>query len=126
MMDGVLLLGDLSALPGQLGTIFYHIVLPMLLIIAIGFTVQRQLGLDMKTMVRLNFYFIVPAIIYYVLVTSELKRRGQLESVGGEIAVGRLIEETPTAANVERYCRLVRDRAVLQRGGAGGLRCRWR
>jgi len=72
MIDGVLMLADLSDLPTQLGTIFYHIVLPMLLIIGIGFVVQRKLGLDMKTMVRLNFYFIVPAIIYYVLVTSEL------------------------------------------------------
>jgi len=87
MMDGVLLLGDLSALPGQLGTIFYHIVLPMLLIIAIGFTVQRQLGLDMKTMVRLNFYFIVPAIIYYVLVTSELKAGDVGTVVGFHVAM---------------------------------------
>ena len=65
-------LAHLSALPGQLGAIFYQIVLPMLLIIGVGYTVQRKLGLDMKTLVRLNFYFIVPAIIYYVLVTSEL------------------------------------------------------
>ncbi|MCK6473750.1 MAG: replicative DNA helicase [Planctomycetes bacterium] len=46
-----------------------------------------------------------------LLVQSALEKRGLLERVGGKEIVGRLIEETPNAANVERYCRIVRERA---------------
>src|SRR5690606_15930895 len=58
--------------PGQLGTIFYFIVLPMLLLIGIGFFLQRTVVLDMRTLVRLNLYFIVPGIIYVSVTSSPL------------------------------------------------------
>ncbi|HYF51778.1 MAG TPA: replicative DNA helicase [Planctomycetota bacterium] len=45
-------------------------------------------------------------------VVSELTRRGKLEAVGGKEAIGQIIMATPTAANVESYCRLVHDRAI--------------
>jgi replicative DNA helicase len=47
-----------------------------------------------------------------VFVRSELERRGLVERVGGRETLGRLIEGTPTPANIERYCRIVRDRAL--------------
>ncbi|HYG75359.1 MAG TPA: replicative DNA helicase [Planctomycetota bacterium] len=43
---------------------------------------------------------------------SELRKQGQLEAAGGEALIGRLILNTPSAANIESYCRVVRDRAV--------------
>lgn len=46
-----------------------------------------------------------------LIVRSELEKRGLSERVGGLETVGRLMEETPNAANIERYCRLVRERA---------------
>jgi len=45
-------------------------------------------------------------------VVSELTRRGQLEAVGGKETIGRMILATPSAANIEAYCKAVRDRAV--------------
>jgi len=47
-----------------------------------------------------------------VFVTSELARRGLLESVGGKETIARLIMSTPSAAGIEAYCQLVRERAV--------------
>jgi len=45
-------------------------------------------------------------------VQSELDRRGLTERVGGKDILRKLVDQTPTAANVERYCRIVRERAV--------------
>ncbi|KKL60954.1 hypothetical protein LCGC14_2200150, partial [marine sediment metagenome] len=56
----------------QLGQIFYHIVLPIGLLAGLGFVLQRKLGLDMPTLTRLNFYLIIPGLIYYAVVTSTL------------------------------------------------------
>ena len=45
-------------------------------------------------------------------VGSELDRRGLTERVGGKDVPGRLLEATPNPGNVERYCRIVRERAT--------------
>lgn len=66
------MLADLAALPGSLGRIFYFIVLPMLLLVLLGYVVQRRLGLDMPTLTRLNFYLVVPALIYFSVVNSKV------------------------------------------------------
>ena len=63
---------SLGELPWQVGHIFYFIVLPMLLVAGAGYLIQRTLGLDLQTLKRLNFYFVMPAIIYYSVVTSTL------------------------------------------------------
>jgi replicative DNA helicase len=47
-----------------------------------------------------------------LFVTSELTRQGLLESVGGKETIGRLIMATPSAANIESYCHVVRSRAT--------------
>ncbi len=47
-----------------------------------------------------------------VTVAEELQRRGQLEAVGGKQYLGSLAEETPTAANIWYYARIVKDRAL--------------
>ena len=63
---------DVLELTTQLGHIFYFIVLPVLLLAVLGFVLQRTLGLEMDTLKRLNFYFIIPAIIYCSLVSAEI------------------------------------------------------
>ena len=45
-------------------------------------------------------------------VISELAKRGLLEAVGGKETIGKLIMRTPSAASIENYCRLVRERAI--------------
>lgn len=56
----------------QLGEIFYFILLPVLLLAGIGYTIQKRLGLDMPTLTRLNFHLVMPGIVYFSLVTSNL------------------------------------------------------
>jgi len=80
-------------LPAQLGHIFYFIVLPVLLLAGIGFLLQRALGLDMPTLTRLNFYFVIPAIIYFKLVTA----RVALDDVGTVILFALVVMAAQTA-----------------------------
>jgi len=47
-------------------------------------------------------------------IKDHLVQRGQLTAVGGEIYLGELIEAVPTAANVNHYAQLIRERAILR------------
>lgn len=49
-----------------------------------------------------------------LLVRDELSRRGILEAVGGLSFLGAIVDATPNAANVEAYCRIVEEKAVLR------------
>lgn len=80
-------LADIATLPAQLWTIFHRIVLPILLLAGIGYALQRTLTLDMPTLRRLNFYFIIPAIIYVNVVTSKLGGAGVALVVGFTVAL---------------------------------------
>jgi len=75
------LAADVAALPAQLGEIFYTIVFPILLIAGVGWLIQRRLGLDMPTMTRLNFYFLMPAMAYFSIVTSPISGTDLLKVV---------------------------------------------
>lgn len=76
--------GELAA---QLGRIFYQIVLPVLLLAAVGFLLQRKLGLDMPTLTRLNFYFVIPALIYVSVVDSARSAEGVAAVVKFSVAM---------------------------------------
>jgi replicative DNA helicase len=49
-----------------------------------------------------------------VTVCEHLERLGQLEAAGGVDYMARLVEETPSAANVRAYARIVREHAMLR------------
>ncbi|MBI4322800.1 MAG: replicative DNA helicase [Candidatus Omnitrophica bacterium] len=49
-----------------------------------------------------------------VTLTDELKRRNWLEEVGGPAYLAGLTSVVPTAANVQHYCRIVKEKAVLR------------
>ena len=66
---------------GQLGSIFYFIVLPILLLVAAGYVLQRRMGLDMATLTRLNFYFVIPALIYQSVVNSKVSGEDFLQVI---------------------------------------------
>ena len=72
----------MSDLPAQLGHIAWFIVLPLMLLIGLGFVLQRRLGLDLPTLTRLNFYVVVPGMVYTAVVESPLT----LGSVGVVVA----------------------------------------
>ncbi|HEV8659424.1 MAG TPA: replicative DNA helicase [Thermoanaerobaculia bacterium] len=46
---------------------------------------------------------------------DELSRRGQLEHVGGSAYISSLVDGIPDVANVERYARIVKEKATLRR-----------
>ncbi|MEN3002401.1 MAG: replicative DNA helicase [Armatimonadota bacterium] len=48
-------------------------------------------------------------------VQEELKRRDQLEEVGGMAALAQIVESVPTASNAEYYARIVEEKAILRR-----------
>lgn len=50
-----------------------------------------------------------------ITVTEELRRRGDLEDVGGVAYLTSLANAVPTAANVEYYARIVEEKALLRR-----------
>jgi len=49
-----------------------------------------------------------------VTVGEHLQRTGQLEAAGGLPYLARLVEDTPSAANIRAYARIVRERAMLR------------
>ena len=51
----------------------------------------------------------------FVTVADRLRETGQLESVGGEDELGRLISGTPTTAHAEYYIQLVYENHLLRR-----------
>ncbi|MBO0684429.1 MAG: replicative DNA helicase, partial [Candidatus Dormibacteraeota bacterium] len=56
-----------------------------------------------------------------VTVAAELEKMGVLERIGGRAQLAMLQEAVPTAANVEHYAHIVKDRAYKRRLiGAGG------
>ncbi len=54
------------------------------------------------------------AEIDLVLLHSELEKQGRLKAVGGVDYLVRVAESVPTAANVEHYMQLVREKAMLR------------
>ncbi|MBC2879796.1 MULTISPECIES: DnaB-like helicase N-terminal domain-containing protein [Streptomyces] len=57
-----------------------------------------------------------------ITVTAELKKRGDLERVGGPAYLHELVQAVPTAAHAEQYARNVRDLALLRGVIAAGTR----
>lgn len=49
-----------------------------------------------------------------VTVTDELKKRNLLDDIGGPSYLATLTTVVPTAANVEHYCRIVKEKAILR------------
>jgi len=50
-----------------------------------------------------------------ITVTEELRKRGHLEAVGGAAFLSRLLDQVPTAANIEYHSKLVLEKATLRK-----------
>ena len=55
------------------------------------------------------------AVVDPLTLSNELEQRGDLAAAGGKEYIGGLLDEVPTAANVEHHCRIVRDKALRRR-----------
>ncbi len=49
-----------------------------------------------------------------VTITEELRRKGDLEAIGGAAYLTELINSVPTAANVEYYAKIVLEKSILR------------
>lgn len=52
--------------------ILYEVIAPMFVLIGIGFVVQKRLGLELKTLTRLNFWIFVPGFLFVRIYESTL------------------------------------------------------
>jgi replicative DNA helicase len=50
-----------------------------------------------------------------VTLTAVLKDRGELEAVGGSTYLATLVDYVPTAANINYYCKLVKEKSVARK-----------
>src|SRR5512140_3726604 len=50
-----------------------------------------------------------------VTLTSILKKKGELEEVGGGAYLATLVDYVPTAANIAYYCRIVKEKGLTRR-----------
>ena len=50
-----------------------------------------------------------------ITLTNELKNNGHLDSVGGASYIASLIDSVPTAANIEYYVKIVKEKAILRK-----------
>jgi replicative DNA helicase len=50
----------------------------------------------------------------FITVCEELRKRDDLEAVGGRVAVAQILESATTAANLESHIRIVQHKAVLR------------
>lgn len=48
-------------------------------------------------------------------VSNELDKKGELEAIGNRYYLTELVERIPSAANVEHYCKIVHDKALLRK-----------
>jgi len=52
--------------------------------------------------------------IELVTLADHLKSRGELDRIGGIAALGDIVRDTATSANIEAHCKLVREKAKLR------------
>lgn len=57
-----------------------------------------------------------------ITVSAELTKRGELVKIGGATQLHTLVSQTPTAANVDYYANIVREKAILRRLVEAGTR----
>lgn len=55
----------------ELFTIFKDIILPIFIVMAIGFILQKKFAMDIATLSKLNIYFVVPAFIFVKLYSTQ-------------------------------------------------------
>jgi hypothetical protein len=105
--------------------LFGVVVLPTLLLVALGAVVQRAQKLDMTTLARLQIYLFVPTFLFYYLYTSSLS----LRDIGG-IAAATLTAQAVLAfplfgllwkwkVSRERFAVLMLSSVVFNAGNFG-------
>ncbi len=50
-----------------------------------------------------------------ITLTNELRKKNQLDAIGGASYLASLIDSVPTAANIEYYAKIVKEKAILRK-----------
>ncbi len=56
----------------QLATIFLNVLVPVFLLVALGYLAGPQLGLDSRTLSRFAYFILIPAYVFDVLSTAKI------------------------------------------------------
>jgi predicted permease len=83
--------------------VFTQVLLPILLMFAAGWALDRRWNLDLGTVVKLNLNLFVPAFIFYELLTTRLTGLDALKAIGFTVSVVAIL--FVLAAVVARCCR---------------------
>lgn len=54
------------------GSIFVNIIIPIFILIAVGYTAQRILKMDLRTITKLNIYIFIPSILFVKIYETEV------------------------------------------------------
>lgn len=71
----------------QLGSLFFAIVLPIVVVILIGVLLDRLFRIDLPTLAKFNLYVFVPAFLFHRLVISDIPGGQQLLVVAFTLCV---------------------------------------
>ena len=63
-----------------IGHIFMNSMIPILILIGVGFILDRKFKLDLYTLSKLNFYILLPTFIFRAMYEAKLNS-GTLDSV---------------------------------------------
>lgn len=83
--------------------VFTQVLLPILLMFAAGWALDRRWNLDLGTVVKLNLNLFVPAFIFYELLTTKLTGADAAKAIGFTITVVVIL--FVLSAIVARCCR---------------------
>ena len=50
-----------------------------------------------------------------ITLTNDLRKKGQLDPVGGASYIASLIDSVPTAANIEYYAKIIKEKSILRK-----------
>ncbi|HEY47249.1 MAG: hypothetical protein AMJ88_00330 [Anaerolineae bacterium SM23_ 63] len=77
----------MSSLP----SLFFDNLLPIILIAAVGFILQRTLGIDPRGFSRVIFYSFTPAFVFSILVSTDIETNEMLRMAGLSIVLSIIL-----------------------------------
>lgn len=69
-----------------MGEVGHSVTAPVLLVVGVGFLLRRFMRIDTETLTTLNFHFVIPAMVYVLLLSSDLSGRDVRLTLGVSLA----------------------------------------
>lgn len=78
----------------ELGFLFSKVIVPILLLVALGVILQRKRPLEMRTLSNLQVYLFIPAFLFVHVADSKLSGR-QIAGIAGAVLLSKLLLALP-------------------------------